>query len=95
MDNSESDGQANPLRKLPIQVSVRVCGRSISVDQFLDWIPGTILSFDQRVTSPLAMCIGSCTVGEGQAVKVGSKMGLRLSRIGELPIVDATLIETR
>jgi len=82
MNNRESVIQ-DRLNQLPVQISVRICGCSLKLDQFLNWTPGTMLSFDQSASSPLTLQIGPRIVGEGQAVKIGSKIGLRIQRIGE------------
>lgn len=95
MDEHKPNSPVERLHKLPIPVSVRVCGRSLTLDEFLNWVPGTILSFDHSFTAPLEMCIGSQTVGEGQAVKIGPKIGLKLHRLGNTLQIDATTTETR
>jgi hypothetical protein len=38
MDERKPQQQSDRINKLPIPVSVRICGRSLTVDQFLDWV---------------------------------------------------------
>lgn len=83
MDDRKSDTSFTRLGSLPVQVSVRVCSRSLKLDEMLQWVPGTILTFDRRASEPLAICIGHQTVGNGHAVTVGPNFGLRLSHIGK------------
>jgi flagellar motor switch/type III secretory pathway protein FliN len=52
------------------------------MSDFLGWKPGTIVSFDQSATAPLTIRVDDKVVGIGQAVKVGQKFGLRITRAG-------------
>lgn len=70
------------LSQIPIEVSVRVCHRNLSLSQFLQWSPGTILEFDQPATAPLLLQIDHKIVGRGEPVKVGSQLGLRIQHLG-------------
>ena len=80
---SDQDTQIERLGKLPIPVSVCVCRRTVTLNQFLNWTPGTILSFDQSAASPLQIQVGSHDIGEGCAVKLGADLGFRVHRIGQ------------
>ena len=89
MDNRNSDNRLDRLRKIPIRVTVRVCGRSLRLDELLSWTPGTMLSFDQLASSPLTLCVDEREIGEGQAVKIGSKVGFRIHSIRSSSTVNA------
>lgn len=82
------DGQVSETTKrlsgLSLQVSVRVCSRSLKLGQFLNMAPGTILPFEQSSTAPLEFCLGEQVVGEGLAVKIGPKFGLKLLKVGNV-----------
>lgn len=80
---AESDIQTQRLAKVPVSFSVRVCRQSMTLDQFLNWTPGTVISFDQPSASPLSMQIGEQEIGDGRAVKLGCKLGFRVQRIGD------------
>ena len=82
MDDRTLQSQHRQLGSLPVQLCVRVCSRSLKLNEFLDWVPGTVLSFDQVVSDPLELRVGDQTLGKGKAVKVGPKIGLRVQRIG-------------
>ena len=81
MENLDSGNDPNRIRSLPIQVSIRVCSKSLKLRDFIQWTPGTILSFDEPATSPLALFVNNQEMGVGQAVEVGSVIGLRLLQI--------------
>lgn len=85
MAPSPSNHALDRLRTLPILASVRVCGRSLKLSEFLEWTPGKVLTFDQTPNAPLSILVGNRVVGQGQAVKVGQQMGLRLQRIRHEP----------
>lgn len=81
MEICDSGNDPNRLRSLPIQVSIRVCRKSLKLKDFLQWTPGTVLNFDHAVTSPLALFVSQQEMGEGQAVKLDSSIGLQLLRM--------------
>ncbi len=77
----QSGNDSNRLHSLPIRVSIRVCRKSLKLKELLTWTSGTILKFDQSVSSPLSLCIGNREMAEGTAVDVDSSIGLKLSRL--------------
>jgi flagellar motor switch/type III secretory pathway protein FliN len=81
MEIRRSRIDSNQLQSLPIQVSVRVCGKIFKLKQMLEWHSGTILKFDQPASTTLALYVGSQQMGEGLAVKVKSAIGVKLSQI--------------
>lgn len=81
MDGLDSAKRVEALKGLPISVSVRVCGRSLTLAELLKWTPGTILPFEQHATGPLHLNIGERTIAAGQAVKVGEKFGIQVRHI--------------
>lgn len=70
------------LSTLPIPVSVRICQRKVTINDLISWVPGTLISFDQMATSRLTLTIGHRDMGMGHAVKVGSRIGIRLDSVG-------------
>lgn len=82
MNDHVTNSKMSRLRSLPVQVAVHVCGQSMPLDHFLEWTPGTILTFDQLASSPLAVRIGDQIIGTGRAVKIGQKLGLQIGKVG-------------
>jgi flagellar motor switch/type III secretory pathway protein FliN len=70
------------LDRLPISVSVTVCERKLKLNEFINWAPGTLLTFEHPANSQLTLRAGGREIGEGQPVKIGSKIGLRLMSVG-------------
>ena len=83
MDDRISDSSITRMARIPIRVSrASLRCRSLKLNEFLSWTSETVIAFDQSASAPLSICIGDRVIGEGQAVKVGSKIGLRCLRIG-------------
>jgi flagellar motor switch protein FliN/FliY len=70
------------ILKLPVPVNVKLAERKIAVESLLGMTVGTIIEFDVPFDSDLTLQVGNRTIGHGQAVKVGERFGLRLSRVG-------------
>lgn len=82
MNHNVDSSAASRLHKVPVSVSVHVCSQTISLNQLLAWSSGTILTFDQSASAPLELRIGQKSFGTGQAVKLGSKLGLQIRKLG-------------
>ena|GEM_PF-6050416 len=82
MDDCNLDRRFERLGSLPVRLSARVCGRKLKLDEFLEWVPGTVLLFEQAASDPLQLHVDEKQIGEGQAVKTGQHFGLRIQRIG-------------
>lgn len=70
------------MTSLPVTLSVQICHRSIKLSDYLNWEPGTVISFEQSAKAPLTACVDQKPVGIGQPVKVGPKFGLRITKVG-------------
>jgi flagellar motor switch/type III secretory pathway protein FliN len=81
MEHRDSSGQQGRLQKLPLQLSVQVCRRSLTLGALLQWAPGAILAFDQSASAGLMLRVGDKVVGTGQVVKIGSNIGFRVRRM--------------
>ena len=75
---SESQHQNNVL-SIETPLSVTVARQQIPLAQVLGLTPGTILRFDKPCTEPLSIEVVGKEVAKGQAVKVGERMGVRIS----------------
>ena len=67
---------ARSLLKVTVPVTVMLASSRQSVDQILDFSPGSIIQFDKSCDDHLSLKIGEQTIAEGEAVKVGDKFGL-------------------
>lgn len=75
--------RADVTRLLGLSLTARVvlAEREMPVDSILSIRPGTIIEFDVPFDSELLLYAGNRVVGRGQAVKVGEKFGLRVTKI--------------
>ena len=78
--NAPLSGDVKRLLDLSLTVRVVLAERLLAVDSVLGIRPGTIIEFDVPFDAELLLYAGNCTVGYGQAVKVGEKFGLREGR---------------
>ena len=74
-------GDVARLLGLSLTARVVLAEREMAVDSILGIRPGTIIEFDVPFDSELLLYAGNRVVGRGQAVKVGEKFGLRVTRI--------------
>lgn len=81
MTNCRTDSSANRLSKIPVQLSVQVCGQSLRLDQFINWTPGSVLAFEQQSSSSLQLRLGGQNIATGRVVKVGEQLGFRVESI--------------
>ena len=65
---------------VPLIVTLAECG--MSVEAILRTTVGSIIEFDQAFDAELVLSVANCSVGKGQAVKVGENFGLRITHIG-------------
>jgi len=70
--------------KLSVPVLVRLAHQSMSIGEIMRIGPGTILEFNRTVASELDLMINNCQIGQGIAVKVGERFGLRITSIGNI-----------
>ena len=73
---------ANRLDAIPVPIAVRIFHRSVKVRELLNWVPGTLISFDQLATSRLSLTIRDQEIGQGHAVKLGQRLAICLETVG-------------
>jgi flagellar motor switch/type III secretory pathway protein FliN len=69
------------LLRIHMPVAVILAGKKEKVGEILQLCPGSIIKFDKACDEALALAVGNVPVAEGDAVKVGDKFGLRISKI--------------
>ncbi len=73
--------QLQRILNLSMPVSVTLCEREMTVALLLNMSAGTIVEFGVPFDAELKVCVGNRVIAYGQAVKVGERYGLRISRI--------------
>ena len=69
------------IRNLPIPLTVRLCHRRMKFRDFAALAPGDVISFESHCDSPLELAAGKMMLATGNAVRLGTRLGLRLNRL--------------
>jgi flagellar motor switch protein FliN len=70
---------AKSLLKIKVPVMVTLARKKQSLGRIVEIGPGTILQFSKSCDQPLDLEVNGEHIGQGEAVKVGDKFGLRVS----------------
>lgn len=85
--NQQMVGIANPSKNLELlynvklKLSVRLGTKIVLLKDILRWDVGEIIELEQMVNEPLELLINGVKIGEGEAVIVEGKFGLKIKRI--------------
>ena len=69
------------LLRISVPVTVTLAAKKQAVGRIVELGPGSIIQFDKSCEELLELEVGGHKVGEGEAVKVGDKFGLRLASL--------------
>ncbi len=81
---STSASRLRRILHLRVPVRVQLARRLLPVAELMKIAPGTILEFDQNVGIELALLVNNRRIGQGVAVKVNERFGLRITSIGDI-----------
>jgi flagellar motor switch protein FliN/FliY len=73
------------LRKIPVQLSVRLAEKRIPVSQLLTITPGALITFNKSCEDQLDLYVNNALYCRGEAVKIGEKFGLKINQVGATP----------
>jgi flagellar motor switch/type III secretory pathway protein FliN len=74
-------GYAKSLLRIKVPVIVTLAAKKQPVGRIVELGPGSIIHFDKSCEETLQMHVNHQLVGEGEAVKVGDKFGIRLTSL--------------
>jgi flagellar motor switch protein FliN/FliY len=69
------------LYNVKLKLSVRLGTKIVLLKDILRWDVGEIIELEQMVNEPLEILINGVKIGEGEAVIVEGKFGLKIKRI--------------
>jgi flagellar motor switch protein FliN/FliY len=72
------------IMKLQVPIIVRLAEKVLPVGEITQLVPGAIIEFNKTVGENLDLMINNKLIGNGQAVKVGEKFGLKITQLGSL-----------
>jgi flagellar motor switch protein FliN/FliY len=70
------------LFDIKLKLSVRLGSKTFLLKDILRWDIGEIIELEQMVNEPLEILVNGIKIGEGEAVIVEGKFGLKVKRIG-------------
>lgn len=70
------------LQSVKLKLSVRLGTKVVLLKDILKWDIGEIIELEQMVNEPLEVLVNGVKIGEGEAVIVEGKFGLRIKRLG-------------
>ncbi len=84
--HSSREALLERVGSIPVRISVQLCQRRMTLEQFMTLRPGSFIPFPTRCDDPLKLQIEGSTVALGEAVRCGTQLGLRLNHIPPEPI---------
>jgi flagellar motor switch protein FliN/FliY len=75
------DRRIDMLLDLPLDVSVELGRRRMSIQELLSLGPGSVIELDKVAGEPLDILINDRLVARGEAVVVNDKFGVRITDI--------------
>jgi flagellar motor switch protein FliN/FliY len=70
------------LYQVKLKLSVRLGTKVVLLKDILRWDVGEIIELEQMVNEPLEILVNGIKIGEGEAVIVEGKFGLKIKKIG-------------
>jgi len=74
------------LFDVKLKFSVRLGTKTFLLKDIVNWDIGEIIELDQMVNEPLDILVNNIKVGEGEAVIVENKFGIKIKYIGEINV---------
>jgi len=71
------------LYNVKLKLSVRLGTKVVLLKDILRWDVGEIIELEQMVNEPLEILVNGVKIGEGEAVIVEGKFGLKIKKIGK------------
>ena len=93
---SVSNDELQRILRLHVPVIVKLAERKLLLSEVMRLGTGAIIEFAKSSDEPLQLLINNKVIGVGETVKVGENFGLRITQIGDLKQIIASLgIEER
>ena len=81
MDETPETKFSSAVLAIKTPVSVTLARKPISLEDVLNLVPGSMLTFDAHCDEPLTLEAGGRPIATGETVKIGDKFGLRIREI--------------
>lgn len=70
------------LKNIKLKLSVRLGTKTLLLNDILKWDIGDIIELDQMANEPLDILVNGVKIGEGEAVIIEGKFGVKIKKIG-------------
>ena len=77
----QTNGHHAEIDDVPVSVTLRVGGATITLDEALNFDEESVIELDQYVADPADVLINGKVVAKGQVVAVNEKFGVRITEI--------------
>ena len=81
MDNVETPRSINFLLDIPLELTVEVGRRAMTMGELIELMPGTIVELDRPAGGQLDIMANGKIIAKGEAVVVGDRYGVRILEI--------------
>lgn len=85
MDNNLSQLQPNPLRNIPVEVTVSVGQARPLIRDLLDFGENAVLPLDKKIDDPVDLFVGGRLIARGQLEQMGEdgdgQLAVRLTEV--------------
>jgi flagellar motor switch protein FliN/FliY len=79
------------ILQMRVPIIVKLAQRKLALAEVMRLGPGAIIEFEKASDEPLELMINNKTVAIGETVKVGENFGLKISQIGDVRQVIASM----
>ena len=84
-------GELQRILRLEVPVIVKLAERKLMLSEVMRLGTGAIIEFAKSSDEPLQLLINNKPIGLGETVKVGENFGLRITQIGDVRQIIASL----
>jgi flagellar motor switch protein FliN/FliY len=88
---SSANGELQRILRLEVPVIVKLAERKLMLSEVMRLGTGAIIEFFKSSDEPLELLINNKVIGVGETVKVGENFGLRITQIGDVKQIIASL----
>lgn len=90
-DAPAPQGELRRILRLDVPVIVKLAERKLMLSEVLRLGVGAIIEFVKSSDEPLELMINNKTIAVGETVKVGENFGIRITQIGDVKQIIASL----
>jgi flagellar motor switch protein FliN/FliY len=88
---SSEEKEIQRILQLSVPIIVKLAERKLNMSEVMRLGTGAIIEFFKSSDEPLELLVNNKVIGVGEAVKVGENFGLRLTQIGDVKQVIASM----